>query len=53
MKKILKKIILIIVILIAISAGYLFIGKAKPAEKNEWGVSFSKRTAIDYGLDWQ
>jgi len=53
MKKILKKIILIIVILIAVLAGYLFIGKAKPAKEIEWGVSFSKRTAIDYGLDWQ
>ena len=32
---------------------YLFIGKPNPAEKTEWGVTFSKRYAIDLGLDWQ
>lgn len=34
-------------------AGYLFIGKPKPADRVEWGVTFSKRTAIDFGMDWK
>ena len=53
MAKILKKIVLILIILIAVLAGYLFIGKAKPADKIEWGITFSRRTALDYGLDWE
>jgi hypothetical protein len=31
----------------------LFIGKAKPAEKIEWGVTFSKKAAMDYTSDWK
>ena len=53
MVKFLKKILLILLVLFVLLIGYLFIGKAKPAEKIEWGATFSKRTANDYGLDWQ
>ncbi|HUT96261.1 MAG TPA: glycoside hydrolase family 2 TIM barrel-domain containing protein [Candidatus Paceibacterota bacterium] len=53
MKKILKIILLAILAVIIILAVYLFVGKAKPADKIEWGVTFSKRYAIDLGLDWQ
>ncbi|MBU4284640.1 hypothetical protein KKF60_01090 [Patescibacteria group bacterium] len=53
MKKILKIILLAILAVIIILAVYLFVGKAKPADKVEWGVTFSKRYAIDLGLDWQ
>lgn len=51
--RIIKKILLGLIILVIILIGYLFIGKSKPAEKTEWGVTFSKRYAIDLGLDWQ
>ena len=53
MKKILKIILLILIIVILVLFIYFFIGKSKPAEKVDWGVTFSKRYAIDLGLDWQ
>jgi len=53
MKKIIKIILLAILAVVIILAVYLFVGKAKPADKVEWGVTFSKRYAIDLGLDWQ
>ena len=53
MKKILKIIFLILIIVVLIFFIYFFIGKSKPAEKVEWGVTFSKRYAVDLGLDWQ
>lgn len=53
MRKIIKTILLIIIFFILILGAYLLIGKSKPAEKVEWGVTFSKRYAIDLGLDWK
>jgi len=32
---------------------FLFVGKATPAEKVEWGVTFGHSQAEDLGLDWQ
>ncbi len=53
MVKILKKIILVLLVLFILLGIYLFVGKSKPVEKVEWGVTFSKRYSIDLGLDWQ
>lgn len=53
MKKFFKIILLILIIVILVLFIYFFIGKSKPAEKVEWGVTFSKRYSIDLGLDWQ
>lgn len=53
MKKVLKIIILIIILIIIVLFLYFFIGKAKPAEKVEWGVTFSKKAVVGLGLDWQ
>jgi len=53
MKKILKIIFLILLVVFLIIFIYLFVGKPNPAEKVEWGVTFSKRYALDLGLDWQ
>jgi len=53
MKKILKIILLILIIVILVLFVYFFIGKSKPVEKVEWGVTFSERYAKDLGLDWQ
>ena len=32
---------------------YLFVGPAKPAEKLEWGITFSKRPVVDFGMNWK
>lgn len=48
-----KIIVLILIIFILLLGGYLFIGKAKPSEKVEWGVTFSKWPVIDFGMDWK
>jgi hypothetical protein len=53
MKKLLKIIILIIILIILIFVGYFFVGKGKPAERVEWGVTFSKKAAIGLEMDWQ
>ena len=53
MKKILKIILLILIIVILAGFVYFFVGKSKTAEKTEWGVTFSKRYAVELGLDWQ
>jgi len=53
MKKILKIFLIILISIILILFIYLFIGKAKPADKIDWGITFSKRYAIDLGLDWK
>ena len=53
MVKILKKILLLLLILLILLIGYLFVGKPKPAEKTEWGITFSKRYANELRLDWQ
>lgn len=53
MKRILKIILLLLILIIIVFVLYFFVGKAEPAEKIEWGVTFSKRYAEDLGLDWQ
>jgi len=53
MKKILKIFLIILISIILILFIYLFVGKAKPADKIDWGITFSKRHAIDLGLDWK
>ena len=53
MKAFLKTIILILVFLVLGLFVYLFVGKSKPAESVEWGVSFSKRAADGFGIDWK
>lgn len=52
-KKIIKIILLVVLAFIVINAVYLLIGKSKPADKVDWGVTFSKRYAQTLGLDWQ
>ena len=46
-------ILVIVLFLILIFAGYLFLGRAKPAENISWGVVFSQKHAKYLGLDWQ
>jgi len=53
MEKIIKIILLILIIVILVFFIYFFIGKSKPVEKVEWGVTFCERYAKDLGLDWQ
>lgn len=53
MKRILKITLLVLIILIVALFLYLFVGKAKPAEKIEWGVTFSKGYAADFEPDWK
>ncbi len=56
MKKVKKFFSIIGLILLAIIVAgfcYFFVGKAKPVEKVDFGVTFSKIQAEDLGLDWQ
>jgi hypothetical protein len=53
MKKILKIFFLILIAILIVIFVFLFVGKSKPAEKVEWGVTFSERYAKDLSLDWQ
>lgn len=53
MKKVLITILLILILIILVFVVYFFVGKSKPVEKVDWGVTFSKRYTIDLGLDWQ
>jgi len=53
MKKILKIFLIVLILIIVILFIYLFVGKAKPADKIDWGITFSKKHAIDLGLDWK
>jgi len=46
-------ILLAILILVLFFAGYLFLGKPKPAEKITWGVNFSQKHTELLGLDWK
>jgi len=46
-------ILTIIIILLAVFAGYFLIGQAPKAAKIIWGVNFSQKHATDLGLDWQ
>jgi len=53
MKKILKIIILVLVFVVLALFVFLYVGKPKPAEKVEWGVTFSKRATEGFGEDWK
>jgi len=53
MKKILRFILWVIIIFVLVVFCYFFIGKGKPAEKIEWGVTFSKRPFVDFEMDWK
>lgn len=55
-KKIIRIFILLILVLILFGLGFLaflFIGQAPPAEKIDWGVSFSQLFAEKLDLDWR
>lgn len=53
MKKILIIFLIVLILIIAVFVLYFFVGKSEPAEKVEWGVTFSKKAAIGLGMDWQ
>jgi len=53
MFRFIKYVYLALVVLAVLFLGYLFIGKAKPAEHITWGVHFSADHARYLGLDWQ
>lgn len=48
-----KLILSIFGLLVLIFAAWLFVGKAPPAEKIIWGVSFSQKQSELLGLDWK
>jgi len=52
-KRILKLILLILIFILLAGFIYFFVGKSKPADKTEWGVTFSKRYVGDLKLDWK
>jgi len=53
MKKVLKIIGLVLLVLIIVVLCYFFIGKPKPVEKIDFGVTFSKIYAGELSLDWR
>jgi len=53
MRKIFRRILFGLLILLLVFAGYLFIGRVKPAERITWGVNFSQKHAELLGLDWK
>jgi len=53
MMKIFKIIICIAAGAVLILAAYLFIGKSKPAQSVEWGVTFSQKPLVDFQMDWK
>jgi hypothetical protein len=53
MRRILRTIAWILLILIIGLFLYLFVGETKQADKIEWGLTFSKKAAMDYTVDWQ
>lgn len=53
MRRFIKTIIKITLLIVLILFLYLFVGKANPADILEWGVTFSKRPVIDFGMDWK
>lgn len=52
-KKISKRILLGVLILFFVFAGYFFIGQPPQAAKIDWGVNFSQKHSQLLGLDWQ
>lgn len=53
MKKIIYIILLVLTLTALILGVYLTFGENRPVEKMKWGVSFSKRAALPFGLDWK
>jgi len=53
MKKVFIIIGLVLLVLIIIVFCYFFVGKAKPVEKIDFGITFSKIQAESLGLDWK
>jgi len=53
MKRILKYFLFGFSFFLLLFAFYFFVGKAKPAEKIEWGVVFSQKHSQLLGLDWK
>jgi len=53
MKKVLKYFLFGFLIFLSFFIFYFFVGKAKPAEKIEWGVVFSQKHAQLLELDWK
>ncbi len=48
-----KMIFLILIILIALTFCFFFVGQPKPAENIKWGVVFSQKHSELFGLDWK
>jgi hypothetical protein len=53
MKRFLKYFLLLFSLFILSFLYFFFVGKAKPAEKIEWGVVFSQKHSQLLGLDWK
>jgi len=53
MKKIQKYLLISLFLFILSFFCFFFVGKAKPAEKIEWGVVFSQKHSQLLGLDWK
>jgi hypothetical protein len=53
MKKFLKHFLLLFSLSVLSFFCFFFVGKAKPAEKIEWGVVFSQKHSQLLGLDWK
>ncbi len=53
MKKVFIYLGIVLAILIIIAFCYFFVGTAKPVEKVDFGVTFSKIAAEKFGLDWK
>ena len=53
MKRFLKYLLIILLAIIIAGFCYFFVGKTKPAEKIDFGVTFSKIYSEQLGLDWK
>ena len=53
MIKLIKLILRVALFVIIALFVYLFVGSSKPAEKIEWGLTFSKRPVVDFEMDWK
>ncbi|MEK7519503.1 MAG: beta-galactosidase [Patescibacteria group bacterium] len=53
MKRAFKKVIFAFLILFFVLVLYFFVGKAPKAKDIGWGVTFSQKYAVQFGLDWK
>jgi hypothetical protein len=53
MKRLIKTILKILIFFVLALFVYLFVGNPRPAEKVEWGLTFSKRPIVDFEMDWK